>query len=73
MGVAAADLETDASLLESSGLALHPHQLRSIVDHEVVSRVLAEGEQHLEACGTESHHYRQGCSIADQFRVLHVV
>jgi len=42
MRVAAVDLEHDPTLADTTGLALHLREPLSVIDHEVVPRVLSE-------------------------------
>src|SRR5262249_20140423 len=72
MRVAAVHLEHDPTLTDPTGLALHLREALSVVDHEVVTGVLAEWDEEVVSARAEREHDRQRGSIADELRVLHV-
>jgi hypothetical protein len=69
---AAVDREHDRTLADPTGLALHLCEALSVIDHEVVPRVLSERNEEVVSARAEREHDRQCGAIADELRVLHL-
>ncbi len=73
MSVAAADGEPNRTLSQPPRLALNTGEANTIIDDEVIPRVLPEGKEHQEARLMKGKDDGEGRSIANRLRVLHVV
>jgi hypothetical protein len=71
MRVRATGGETDGSVTQPAGLALHPQEPLPVIDDEVVSRVLAEGNKDTVTRSPQPRDNNEGCPIADVLRMLH--
>ncbi|MEX2393159.1 MAG: hypothetical protein WD826_01640, partial [Actinomycetota bacterium] len=61
----AARWEPDGPVTESTGLALHPNERVALVDEEVVTKVLTEGEKYAFPTLQQASKHHSGCLIAD--------
>jgi hypothetical protein len=69
--VAATHTESNRALPEPTRLALDADEPRPIIEHEVDSRVLAEGHVHSVAHLVQYGHDREGRAVTLVLRMLH--